>query len=66
MNAIPDTNPIWWDRELDDHGKPIRIDIRQAVRDLWPEALSRVRRTLIDPAEISELMEATVSISRIT
>lgn len=60
MNALPDANPIWWDREFDDDGKPIRIDVRQAARDLWPDALGRVRRSLIDLAETAELMEATV------
>lgn len=60
MAAVPDTGPLWWDRDVDDQGVPIRADVRQAARDLWPDAVRRVRRTLSDPAEAAELMEDTV------
>jgi hypothetical protein len=60
MATIPDAGPIWWDRDADDQGRPIRADVRQAAHQLWPEAVKRVRRTLSDPAEASELMEISV------
>lgn len=60
MATIPDAGPMWWDRDVDDQGRPIRADVRQAAHQLWPEAVRRVRRTVSDPAEASELMEASV------
>jgi len=60
MASIPDAGPMWWDRDVDDQGKPIRTDVRRAAHQLWPEAVKRVRRTLSDPAEASELMEGSV------
>ena len=60
MATVPDTGPIWWDRDVDDQGVPIRTDVRQAAHDLWPEAVKRVRRTLSDDAEAAQLMEDTV------
>lgn len=59
MATIPD-GPMWWDREVDEQGSPIRADARQAARELWPEAVKRAQRTLGDPAEAVELMEAAV------
>jgi hypothetical protein len=60
MATIPDAGPMWWDREVDEQGRPIRADVRQAAHGLWPEALRRVRRTVSDAAEAAELMETTV------
>lgn len=60
MATIPDAGPMWWDRDVDDQGRPIRADVRQAARALWPEAVKRVQRTLADPAEAAELMEDCV------
>ena len=58
--APPDMVPLWWDRDVDDQGKPIRADVRQAAQELWPQAVGRVRRALSDAYEAAELMEATV------
>jgi len=60
MATIPEAGPMWWDREVDEQGRPIRADVRRAAHELWPEAVRRVRRTLSDPAEAAELMEITV------
>ncbi len=60
MATIPDAGPIWWDRDCDDEGMPIRADVRQAARELWPEAVKRVKRMLSDAAEAADLMETTV------
>lgn len=60
MATFPDLGPMWWDRDVDDQGRPIRVDVRQAAHKLWPEAIRRVKRTLSDPAEAAELIEITV------
>ncbi len=60
MATLPENGPQWWDREVDDHGTPIRADVRQAARDLWPDACNRVRSVLGDDGDAAELMEATV------
>jgi DNA-directed RNA polymerase specialized sigma24 family protein len=60
MATLPDDGPQWWDRDVDDQGAPIRVDVRQAAHELWPKACSRVRCVLGDTGEAAELMEATV------
>ena len=60
MAILPENGPLWWDREVDDQGTPIRADVRQAARQLWPDARKRVISVLRDNAEAAELMEATV------
>jgi DNA-directed RNA polymerase specialized sigma24 family protein len=60
MATLPDDGPQWWDRDVDDQGTPIRVDVRQAAHALWPKACSRVRCVLGDTGEAAELMEATV------
>jgi DNA-directed RNA polymerase specialized sigma24 family protein len=53
-------SPMWWDRDLDDQGNPIRADVRQAAHALWPNALQRVERTLFNADEAAELIESAV------
>jgi DNA-directed RNA polymerase specialized sigma24 family protein len=60
MATLPENGPQWWDREVDDQGTPIRADVRQAARQLWPDARNRVRSVLGDDGNAAELMEATV------
>jgi hypothetical protein len=37
MNTLSDRGPLWWDRESDPTGKPIRLDVRSAAREVWSE-----------------------------
>jgi hypothetical protein len=60
MATFPDFGPMWWDRDVDDQGRPIRADVRQAAHGLWPEAVRRVRRMIFDPGEAAELIERFV------
>jgi DNA-directed RNA polymerase specialized sigma24 family protein len=60
MATLPDDSPQWWDRDVDDQGTPIRLDVRQAAHDFWPTACSHVRAVLGDNGEAAELMESTV------
>jgi len=65
MATTPNAGPFWWDRDVDDQGRPIRADVREAAHQLWPEAVRRVKHTLHDSAEAAELMEiSVVQISR--
>src|SRR5436190_13958614 len=61
MNRLGDKGSVWWDRDVDDRGSPIRADVREAARQLWPEAVKRVRRRLSDSAEAAQLMENAVA-----
>ena len=54
------TNLRWWDRELDDEGKPLRPDVRQAADSIWSRACAQVYRILGDRAEAPELFEQAV------
>lgn len=59
------TSPPWWDRELDERGKPIRSDVRDAAQRLWPRARTTVEKILGDSADAPELLENAVgAISR--
>jgi len=35
MATIPDVGSLWWDRDFDDQGRPIRADVRQAAPGLF-------------------------------
>ncbi len=61
MASMPERRPIWWDRDVDDQGVPIRADVRQAAHELWPDCCARVRSALGDIADAPELMESSVS-----
>lgn len=52
--------PLWWDREVDEQGHLIRLDVRRAAHALWLDAVKRVQRILVDDAEAAELMEESV------
>jgi DNA-directed RNA polymerase specialized sigma24 family protein len=53
--------PIWWDRELDPTGKPLRQDVRDAAHDIWERAYSRVQAILGDSSDAANLMERSVA-----
>ena len=55
-----DDTPLWWDREFDSAGTPIRADVRSAARDLWDYACQQARVFLGDVAEAPELMDKCV------
>ncbi|PYV97385.1 MAG: hypothetical protein DMG89_14745 [Acidobacteria bacterium] len=51
----------WWDREVDDVGRPIRPDVRLAAQEIWHEACRRTQAVLADNATAAELMEYSVA-----
>jgi DNA-directed RNA polymerase specialized sigma24 family protein len=65
MNTLSGKNPAWWDQELDPTGKPIRLDVRSAAREVWNDACTQARSLLGEPCEAAGLMErSVVQISR--
>jgi DNA-directed RNA polymerase specialized sigma24 family protein len=65
MTTVSSKSPIWWDQELDPTGKPIRLDVRSAAREVWNDACSQTQALLGEPCEAAGLMErSVVQISR--
>lgn len=52
---------VWWDRDYDNEGRPIRSDVRSAGRDLWEQACRRTIAAVADPGPAAELMENAVA-----
>jgi DNA-directed RNA polymerase specialized sigma24 family protein len=65
MTTVSSKSPIWWDQELDPTGKPIRLDVRSAAREVWNDACNQTRAQLGEACEAAALMErSVVQISR--
>lgn len=52
---------VWWDRDFDTVGRPIRDDVRSAARDLWEQACQQTIATIADDGPAAELMENVVA-----
>jgi DNA-directed RNA polymerase specialized sigma24 family protein len=52
---------VWWDRDVDRTGKPIRPDVRLAANEIWEQACHRTHVLLADDEPAAELMEYTVA-----
>jgi hypothetical protein len=52
---------IWWDRDLDPGGRPIRPDVRSTGHEIWEQACRRTRAVVSDQAPAAELMENAVA-----
>lgn len=52
---------LWWDREYDQVGNPIREDVREAAKKKWPQLLALAQRTLNNcDLEAQQLLEQVV------
>jgi hypothetical protein len=60
MASLGSNGPVWWDREVDSAGRPIRPDVRAAANEIWGSACKRVQALLGDASEAPELMEKVV------
>jgi DNA-directed RNA polymerase specialized sigma24 family protein len=60
MASLGSNGPVWWDREVDSAGRPIRPDVRAAAHEIWGSAYRRVQALLGDASEAPELMEKVV------
>lgn len=53
--------PLWWDKEEDAAGRPIRLDVRAAAHQIWDAARRQAQHLLGDANEAPELMENAVA-----
>jgi len=53
--------PVWWDKEVDAAGRPIRLDVRTAAHQIWDAARRQAQHLLGDASEAPELMETAVA-----
>lgn len=52
---------VWWDRDVDQAGRPIRPDVRLAGHEIWERACQRTQALLDDHGPAAELMESSVA-----
>ena len=52
---------VWWDRDYDGSGRPIRPDVRSAGREIWKQACQQTMAVVADDAPAGELMETAVA-----
>ena len=52
---------VWWDRDVDASGRPIRPDARSAGREIWEQACQLAMAAIADDAPAAELMETAVA-----
>ncbi len=52
---------VWWDRDVDQAGRPIRPDVRLAGHEIWKPACQRTQVLLDDQGPAAELMENAVA-----
>jgi DNA-directed RNA polymerase specialized sigma24 family protein len=61
MSEFSGNRPIWWDRDVDSTGQPLRQDVRAAAHAIWDRAYSRVQAILGDSCDAAGLMEGSVA-----
>jgi hypothetical protein len=61
MSTLSDRTSLWWDRELDSTGRPLRVDVRRAAHEVWGQACLRVQAVLGDSSDAAPLLENSVS-----
>lgn len=52
---------LWWDRDADRAGRPIRPDVRTAAHGIWGRACSQAQSLIYDGSQAADLMESTVA-----
>ena len=52
--------PLWWDRDSDRMGRPLRADVRAAAHEIWNQACARARAALGDDCDAAEMIEISV------
>jgi DNA-directed RNA polymerase specialized sigma24 family protein len=61
MTLPSNARSLWWDRDLDSNGRPIRVDVRSAAHAIWDQACDRVQAVLGDPGEAAGFIESSVA-----
>ncbi len=52
---------LWWDRDADRAGRPIRPDVRAAAHGIWPCACRQAESLISDCSQAADIMENTVA-----
>jgi DNA-directed RNA polymerase specialized sigma24 family protein len=52
---------LWWDRDADRAGRPIRPDVRAAAHDIWACACRQAESLISDCSQAADIMESTVA-----
>jgi hypothetical protein len=52
---------VWWDRDVDQAGRPIRADVRLAGHEIWELACQKTQALLGEHGPAAELMENSVA-----
>ena len=60
MATVSERRLLWWDRDYDGMGRPIRADVRAAAHEIWNRACVHAQATLGDHADAAEIMEISV------
>jgi DNA-directed RNA polymerase specialized sigma24 family protein len=58
--SISEEKVLWWDRDADRAGRPIRLDVRAAAHGIWPCACSQAESLISDGSQAADIMESTV------
>jgi DNA-directed RNA polymerase specialized sigma24 family protein len=53
--------PLWWDRNIDRTGRPIRPDVRAAAHEIWSCAIRQALSLTSDSSQAPDLMENAVA-----
>ena len=60
MAIVHEKRPLWWDRDSDRMGRPIRADVRAAAHEIWNRARAMAQARLGDDGDAAEIMEMSV------
>src|SRR5579859_3095634 len=60
MATSPERTHLWWDKELDRAGRPIRQDVRAAAHEVWKSLRQKTKTTLGDASDAAEILESVV------
>jgi len=52
---------LWWDKNIDSTGRPIRPDVRESAHRVWASASKQAQSVIFDSSQAAELMETTVA-----
>jgi DNA-directed RNA polymerase specialized sigma24 family protein len=50
----------WWDRSVDESGRVLRTDVREAAHNIWRVVCVQAKRQLGDASDAAELLETVV------
>src|SRR2546423_15276885 len=60
MAISPERTHLWWDKELDRTGRPLRQDVRAAAHEIWKSLRRKAKTALGDASDTAEMLENVV------